>query len=219
VLGLCHRCGGMRIGVIGSGNIGGTAARLFAAAGHDVAVANSRGPASLGDLVAELGHRGRAATVEEAAAFGEAVLVAIPLRAYDALPPAPFAGRVVIDANNYYPGRDGQRAELDDGATTSSELLAAHVEGARVVKAFNTMYFETLAAEGAPDATRDERLVLFVAGDDAEAKALVCELIEQIGFAAVDTGSLAEGGRRQQPGAPLYNEPMRRAEAERRLAG
>jgi 8-hydroxy-5-deazaflavin:NADPH oxidoreductase len=208
----------MRIGIVGSGNIGGTAARLFAAAGHDVAVANSRGPESLTGLVAELGDRGRAASVEEAAAFGDVVLVAVPLGAYADLSPAPFRHKIVVDANNYYAGRDGRRDELEDDTTTSSELLAAHLDGARVVKAFNTMYFRTLAAEGRPDAPRDERLVLFVAGDDAEAKARVSELIEQIGFAAVDTGPLAEGGRKQQPGSPLYNEPVTAAEAEERLA-
>jgi predicted dinucleotide-binding enzyme len=208
----------MRIGIIGSGNIGGTAARLFAAAGHDVAVANSRGPESLAGLVGELGDRGRAAEVEEAAAFGDVVLVAVPLRAYTDLSPAPFRHKIVIDANNYYAGRDGRRDELEDDTTTSSELLAAHLDDARVVKAFNTMYFRTLAAEGRPDAPRDERLVLFVAGDDVEAKARVSKLIEQIGFAAVDTGPLAEGGRKQQPGSPLYNEPMTAAEAEERLA-
>jgi 8-hydroxy-5-deazaflavin:NADPH oxidoreductase len=208
----------MDIGIIGSGHIGATAARLFVSAGHDVAIANSRGPESLQDLVAELGKEARATSVEEAAAFGEMVLVAIPLRAYRELPAEAFGERIVIDANNYYPGRDGQIEALDEGRTTSSELLAAHLPGARVVKAFNTMYFETLASRGAPDGPRDERLVLFVAGDDPEAKRRVADLIEQLGFAAVDTGSLAEGGARQQPGSPIYNEPMTPPEAQRQLA-
>lgn len=207
----------MRVGIIGSGNIGSTVARLLAAAGHEVAIANSRGPESLAGLVAELGDGAQAATVAQAAQFGELVLVAIPLRAYDELPPEAFAGRIVIDANNYYPGRDGQIAALEDGSTTSSEMLAAHLPEAHVVKAFNTMYFRTLATEGRPDAPPEERLALFLAGDDEAAKQRVAELIEQLGFAAVDTGTLAEGGALQQPGSPIYNQPMTPSEARRRL--
>ena len=95
----------MNVGIIGSGNIGATAARLFADAGHDVAVSNSRGPESLAPLVEEIG--ARAATVEEAAAFGDVVLVAMPFFAYETLPAEALAGKVVIDAMNYYPARDG----------------------------------------------------------------------------------------------------------------
>jgi 8-hydroxy-5-deazaflavin:NADPH oxidoreductase len=208
----------MRIGIIGSGHIGATVARLLVSAGHEVAIANSRGPGSLTELVAELGGPARAATVAEAAAFGDTVLVAIPLHADADLPPAPFAGRVVIDANNYYPARDGHIPELDSGTTTSSELLAAHLPDAQVVKAFNTMTYTTLAGEGRPGAPREERLVLFIAGDDAGAKRRVGGLIEDLGFAAVDTGSLGDGGRRQQAGAPLYGRTMHLPEAERELA-
>jgi predicted dinucleotide-binding enzyme len=207
----------MRIGIIGSGHIGSTAARLFTRAGHEVAISNSRGPESLSSLVAELGERARAATVEEAAAFGEVALVAVPLRAYRDLPADRLEGRIVIDACNYYPERDGHIEALDGGRTTSTEMVAAHLPGARVVKAFNTMYYETLGSEGRPDAPRDERLVLFLAGDDEEAKRVVAELIEEAGFAAVDTGALAEGGRRQQPGSPIYNSPVTPAEATARL--
>ena len=205
------------IGVIGSGKIGSTSAQGFLRVGHRVAIANSRGPDSLAELVGSLGDGAKAATVEEAATFGEIVLVAVPLKAYDELPAKAFEGKLVIDANNYYPGRDGEIAELESGATTSSELLAAHLAGARVVKAFNTMNFKPLGNEGRPDAPREERLALFVAGDDAEAKARVAALIDELGFAAVDTGSLAEGGRRQQPGSPIYNDPMTAPEAEAAL--
>ncbi len=208
----------MRIGVIGSGHIGATVAHLLVCAGHEVAIANSRGPESLADLVADLGETARAGTVEQVVAFGDAVLVAIPLRAYDGLPAGAFEGKVVIDANNYYPGRDGHIAALDDERTTSSELLAAHLPGARVVKAFNTMYYETLAREGMPDGPRRQRLALFVAGDDDDAKQLVSTLIEDLGFAAVDSGSLAESAY-QQPGSPIYDAEMDAAKAERALAG
>jgi predicted dinucleotide-binding enzyme len=208
----------MRIGVIGSGNIGSTVARLFVVAGHEVAMANSRGPQTIGDLVSELGDRAQAATAEDAASFGEAVLVAIPFGRYAELPAAPFAGRVVIDAMNYYPGRDGNFAELDNESTTSSELLATHVSDAMVVKAFNTMNWKVLRERGKPGGGSD-RLALFLAGDDREAKGLVSGLIDEIGFAPVDTGRLADGGRRQQPGSEIYGEPVTESEARGVLAG
>jgi 8-hydroxy-5-deazaflavin:NADPH oxidoreductase len=199
----------MRIAVIGSGHIGATAARLFADAGHEVAIANSRGPQTLSGLA---GGKVRAETVERAASFGEIVLVATPLGAYDELPAETLAGRVVIDAGNYFPDRDGTIAALDDDSTTSSELLAARLPGASVVKGFNTLYWEVLRDGGAPDAG-DERLVLFIAGDDQAAKDRVGRLIEDIGFAPVDTGTLAEGGRRQQIGGPLAGKQLTVREA------
>jgi predicted dinucleotide-binding enzyme len=208
----------MRIGIIGSGRIGSTAGGLFADAGHEVAIANSRGPETLTELVSEIGERATAATVEEAASFGDAVLVAIPFRAHGGLPADELAGRVVIDAMNYYSGRDGDMGELDDGSTTSSELLAAHLPEAKVVKAFNTMNWQVLRDRPKPGGGKD-RLAIFLAGDDVEAKTLVSGLIEEIGFAPVDTGNLAEGGRRQQPGSPLYNEPVTESEARGVLAG
>jgi hypothetical protein len=204
----------MHIGVIGSGNIGATAAEHFADAGHEVAVANSRGPDSLADLVDELGPNARAATVAEAAAFGEVVLEAIPFGAYETLPADELAGTVVVSAANYYPDRDG---ETDFDGRTQTELVAAHLADSRVVKAFNTMYYETLREEARPDAPLDERLVLFLAGDDADATATVADLIEEIGFAPLDVGSLADSAV-VEPGSPLYNEPMPLAEAEAALA-
>ena len=207
----------MKIGIIGSGRIGATTARLLAGAGHEVTIANSRGPESLGDLVGELGPNARAGTVADAARDAEIVLVAVPLRAYADLPAEAFAGKVVIDANNYYPQRDGQIAELDSGETTSSELLARHLNGARIVKAFNTMNFRPLGSEGRPNAPRAERLAIYLAGDDDRAKEIVAGLIDEIGFAPVDTGNLHEGGARQQPGTPIYNNPMTAEEAKAAL--
>src|SRR4051812_49673286 len=110
----------MRIGVIGGGRIGGTLARLLVAAGDEVAIANSRGPGSLAGLVAELGDRAQAGSVEDTAAFGELIVVAIPLHAVDNLPAGRFDGKIAIDANNYYAGRDGSRPELDSDSTSSS---------------------------------------------------------------------------------------------------
>src|SRR5215207_3624417 len=138
----------MKIGIIGSGNIGATAARLFARAGHEVAVSNSRGGEGLETLIAELGGRGRATGIEEAARFGEVVLVAVPFGKYETLPAGAFEGKVVVDANNYYPQRDGSFPVLYSGETTSSELVAWHLKGARLVKGFNTIWFEHLAKQG-----------------------------------------------------------------------
>ena len=190
----------MRVGIIGSGKIGGTLAELLAAAGHDVTLANSRGPESLRDSASE---RVSPATVEAAATHGEVVVVATPLAAYDDLPVQALAGTIVVDAGNYYPNRDGHIAALDDDTTTSTEWLAAKLPGARVVKAFNTVHWEVLRDRG-DTAAGDDRLVVLVAGDDAEAKRPVERLIEDIGFAPVDQGGLADGGRLQQPGAERY---------------
>jgi predicted dinucleotide-binding enzyme len=141
----------------------------------------------------------RAGTVAEAARFGEVVAVAIPLRAIGDLPPEPFAGKVVVDANNYFPQRDGHIPELDADQTTSSELLASLLPGAIVVKAFNRVFFRRLLGDSHPELPPADRLAIPVAGDDADAKRTVIELIDQIGFTAVDAGTLAES-RRLQPG-------------------
>jgi hypothetical protein len=206
----------MQIGIIGSGNIGATAAKLFADAGHEVAISNSRGPASLKDLVASIGPKARAATPEEATAFGDIVLLAIPWPLREELPPAErFKGKIVIDAMNSY-GAGGEIFDL--GEKTSSGEVAKQLPDARVVKAFNTTYYKHLATRGRKDLPPSDRHPIFVAGDDAEAKDTVSRLVEQIGFTPVDTGSLEEGGRRQQPGSDIYNKPMTAAAARSILA-
>lgn len=209
----------MRIGIIGSGMIGGTAARLFVGAGHDVVIANRRSPEKLQALADELGAKLRPGSVDQAATFADVVLVAIPFGSFDQLPAGPFSGKIVVDADNYYPDRDGHVPALDADEVTSSELLAQRLPGARVVKAFNTMYYATLASAGDLDKPDGERLALFVAGDDTQAKAVVGCLIDELGFAAVDTGSLAEGGRKQQPGSAIYAADLAGADARAALAG
>ena len=208
----------MKIGIIGSGNIGATAARLFARAGHEVAVSNSRGGEGLETLIAELGGRGRATGIAEAARFGEVVLVAVPFGRYEQLPAEAFGGKVVIDAGNYYPQRDGNFAQLDGGETTSSELVASHLKGARLVKGFNTIWSEHLKEQGDTNLPPEERRAIFLAGDDEGAKQAVARLVEEIGFAAVDTGPLGEGGRRQQVGTAVYNKELNAREAARVLS-
>jgi 8-hydroxy-5-deazaflavin:NADPH oxidoreductase len=203
----------MKIGIIGAGNIGGTAAKLFAEAGHEIAIANSRGPETLTDLVSEIGNGAKAVTAEEAVKFGEIVFVSIPLGKINELPTDGFDGKIVIDSNNYYPDRDGQIKVLDSDEKTSSELLAEHFKGARIVKAFNTIWFEHLKTLGNVDLPLENRRVIFVAGDDADAKKTVSTLIEEIGFAAYDTGSLREGGQNQQPNTAIYNQNITLSEA------
>lgn len=205
----------MDIGVIGSGNIGANAARLFARAGHDVEISNSRGPETLQDLVEEIGPNVRAATVREAADFGEVVMEAIPFGRHEDLPVDELEGKIFVTASNYSPGRDG---EIEHGGLASSELVQRHVPGARVVKAFNTIYYKRLRDNGRPEAPLEERESIFVAGDDEEAKGIVSGLIEEVGFAPVDTGTLAES-RKQEPGSSVYNVAMTPKEARETLAG
>ena len=201
----------MKIGIIGAGMIGATAARGFIKAGHDVAISNSRGPGSLADIVAELGSRAKGMTVEEAARWGDVVLLAVPFRSPEALPPADaVAGKIVIDAMNPY-GTGGTMIDLK--GSSSSEETRKRLPGARIVKAFNTIFFKHLAERGNTSLPADQRHAIFVAGDDEDAKRVVVKLIDELGFAAVDTGSLAEGGRRQEPNTSLYNKMMTGLEA------
>lgn len=207
-----------RIGIIGAGHIGGNAARLFVKAGHEIVISNSRGPETLDAFVGELGDNASAGTVETARDFGDIVFISIPLFAYKELPTEGWEGTIVVDSNNYYPERDGQIAELDEGKTTSSELLGQHLRGARIVKAFNTIWFEHLRSQGDTSLPLDQRRVIFIAGDDSEAKATVARLIEDIGFAAGDTGFLHDGGLLQQPGTPLYNKDLKGTDAQKAIA-
>lgn len=190
------------LGLIGSGNIGAAVAALAVATGHDVVLSNSRGPQTLTELVASLGPKASAGTARQAAEQGDIVVVTIPLRAYLSVPVAPLAGKIVIDTNNYYWQRDGHFAELDDGSSTSSELLAAHLPESRVVKAFNHIRSTELAVDGRPAGTPGRR-ALVIAGDDAEAKAVVTDLLDSFGYDVVDAGPLAQGWR-FQPDTPAY---------------
>jgi len=191
-------------GFIGSGNIGSTLARLAVAAGHDVVLSNSREPETLAEVVAELGPHARAATPAEAARAGDVVVVTIPLRSYPQVPVEELRGKVVIDTMNYYPQRDGNIPELDDESTTSSELLQAHLPDAKVVKGFNNIFVQHLAALPRP-AGAEDRSALPIAGDDREAKQAVSELFDEIGYDTVDLGPLSEGWR-TQPDTAAYGD-------------
>src|SRR5256712_8688095 len=200
----------MRIGVGRAGRNGGAAARLSAGAGHQVAVSNAGGPATLASLVSSIGTNAKAMSTIEAVKFGEAILLALPYRKVDALPPGEsFAGKIVIDATNPYSATGGV---MSLGESTSSEEVAKRMPGARLATAFDTMGWNTLASGARP--AHEERLVVFIAGDDAASKATVAKLIDEIGFASIDTGSLREGGHRQQPGSRIYGRPMTVREAK-----
>jgi predicted dinucleotide-binding enzyme len=201
----------VRIGIIGSGNIGGTLTRLLTRLGHDVSVANTRGPESLADLAAETG--ATPATPQDAVAGAELVVLAIPLHAVPGLPD--LAGKLVVDANNYYPGRDGRIAEIEDGAA-SSRWVAGRLAGARVVKAFNTIQSSHLLERGRP-AGEPGRIALPVAADDPEAKETVMGLVEALGFDAVDGGGL-DDSRRQEPGTAVYGADLDAERARAALA-
>ncbi|MEI8308645.1 MAG: NAD(P)-binding domain-containing protein [Chloroflexales bacterium] len=204
----------MSIGIIGSGNIGATLAHLFVKAGHAVAISNSRGPASLHDLVAALGPLAHAASIEEAIAFGDVVIEAIPYGRYRDLPAAALTGKVVVTAGNYYPQRDGV---IDMGGRAQSELVAEHLVGARVVKAFNTIWYQHLQEQGDLTKPINERRVIFLAGDDSAAKQIVADLITHIGFGPLDIGSLHDSIA-QEPDSPIYNKDITVAQAHAQLA-
>ena len=208
----------MRIGIIGAGNIGGALARRLTEVGHEVVVANSRGPDTLRELEAETG--ATAVSSREAARGRDVVVVTIPERNVPQLPGDLFEGVdervVVIDTGNYYPRqRDGRIDAIEEGMPES--MWVAEQLGRPVVKAFNNIYADHLRDFGQPAGSGD-RIALPVAGDEQAAKSIVMQLVEELGFDAVDAGGLDESWR-QQPGTPVYTtdldaEAMRRALAQ-----
>lgn len=207
----------MNIGIIGAGNIGSALTRRFTAAGHQVFVANSRGPQSLAKLAAETG--AKPVTVSEAAHAGDVVVVTIPEKNISDLPKDLFAdvpaSVVVIDTGNYYPQqRDGRIDAIEDGMVESQWV--AQQLGRPVIKAFNNIYAARLQNFGLPAGTIG-RMALPVAGDDRKAKDIVLKLVDEIGFDAVDAGSLADSWR-QQPGTPVYGPGYLTAEVQRSLS-
>jgi hypothetical protein len=180
-------------------------ARLTVAAGHRVVLSDSRGPEALKDLVAALGPLASAAAGEQAAAAGDIVMVRLPLSAYQGLPVEPMAGKVVLDACNYDPQRDGHIADLDAGQVTSSGLLQRRLSQSQVVKVFNNILAKHLRSLARPRGAAD-RSALPIAGDDDQAKAAVTAFLDSIGYDAVDAGPLVESWR-QDPGTPAYRSP------------
>jgi 8-hydroxy-5-deazaflavin:NADPH oxidoreductase len=204
------------VGFIGAGKIGSALARHFVATGRQVVLSNSRDPRTLDGLVSELGEPARAATPAEAAAAGDVVVVAVPVKAYPSMPVDPLAGKVVLDTGNYYPARDGQIPELDEESSTSTELLQRHLPSSDVVKAFNAITAKHLATQAQPPGTEGRR-ALPIAGDDRDAKDLVTSLVDQIGFDVVDVGPLTQGWR-FQPRTWAYLVPLTTGELSEALA-
>ena len=193
----------MKIGIIGAGQIGGTLTRRFTALGHEVAVANSRGPETLADLAAET--RAKPVSIEEAARFGEVVIVTIPEKNIPNLPRDLFAATsdtvVVVDTGNYYPRQRDGRIDGIEAGLTESRWVAQQLNRP-VIKAFNNIYAEHLLNLGKPKGTPG-RIALPVAGDDPAAKAIVLKLVDELGFDGVDAGTLDDSWR-QQPATPVY---------------
>ena len=193
----------MRIGIIGAGSIGGNLACRLTALGHEVSIANSRGPETLAGLAKETG--AKPVTVEEAARAGDVVIVSIPLKSIPRLPAGLFKGVakdvVVVDTGNYYPQqRDGRIDPMENG-TTETRWVSDQL-GRPVVKAFNNIYAQHLLERGKPKGTPG-RIALPVAGDDRRAKEVVIRLLDELGFDGVDAGGLDESWR-QQPGTLVY---------------
>jgi predicted dinucleotide-binding enzyme len=204
----------MRIGVIGAGRIGGNAARLFAQAGHEVLVSYSRDPEKLQALAARIG--GRAGTPREAAQFGEVVLLSVPWRLVDEVlaEAGPLDGRIVIDTTNQY----GTAGWEDLGGRTAAQVNAERMPDARYTKAFNTLtsgFQEEAAGRTGPD-----RVVMFLCGDDEEAKRVVAGLIDDAGFTPVDMGGAADAAPMEAPRRPgaVYGEEVHEAEAREFVA-
>lgn len=190
----------MKIGIIGSGNIGTALVHHLTKLGHEVMIANSRGPETLKDIASETG--ATAVTAEEAAAAEDLVIVTIPEKAVPELPISVLSSSkaTIVDTGNYYPSRDGELKEIVAGLPDSAWV--ASVIGHPVIKAFNNIYSQSLAEKGTP-AGSPNRVALSVAGDDEQQKKLVMDLIDAIGFDPIDCGSLSESWK-QQPGTPAY---------------
>src|ERR1041384_6457547 len=207
----------MRIGVIGAGSMGEILTRHLAKLGHDVSIANSRGPESLTALASEIG--ATPASVVDAVKAAEIVILAIPTKAVADLPRGLFADAsssvVVIDIGNYFPElRDGHIDAIDRGML-DSQWVAQQI-GYPVIKAFNNIVAKSLLEKGVPRGTRG-RIALPVAGDSSEAKAVVLRLVDDLGFDPVDAGVLDDSWR-QQPGTPAYCRDLEAAALRRALA-
>jgi predicted dinucleotide-binding enzyme len=190
----------MKIGIIGSGNIGTALVHHLTKLGHEVTIANSRGPETLTEIASETG--ARAATAEEAAAAEDLVIITIPEKAIPKLPISVLSTSkaIIVDTGNYYPSRDGELKEIAAGMPDSAWV--ASVIGHPVIKAFNNIYAASLAEKATP-AGSPNRIALSVAGDDESEKQVVMRLIDAIGFDAIDGGALSESWR-QEPGGPAY---------------
>lgn len=204
------------VGIIGAGNIGQALARGFVKHGYDVVIANSRGPETLADFVAELGDHARAATAQEAAEAGDIAVVTVPLKAYRGVPVDALRGKTVLDTNNYYWERDGHIAELDEKRTTTAQMLQEHLPESTVVKAFNHIGAAEILTTGSPAGTPNRR-ALATASDSDEGIALITGIYDAFGFDTVTIGPLADSWRIERD-TPGYGIRQNREELEQNLA-
>ena len=206
----------MKIGIIGSGNIGGNIGKHWAEAGHEV-MFSSRHPEELKQMAESVG--AKVGTTEEAAKFGEVILLAIP---YGKVPDLAeqignLDNKILIDAGNPYPQRDGEVAQkvIDDESQTATGYIASLFPKAKTVKAFNSVHYKVFAEQAFKEG--DERIAVQICSDDEQAKETVKKLIEDIGFAPQDLGDLSRGVL-FEPDAPLYNQNLKIGEAEKLLS-
>ena len=204
------------IGIIGAGHIGSQVARKAVELGYDVVISNSRGPGTLGDLVAELGPKARAATAAEAAAAGDFAVVTVPLKNIGDIPAEPLAGKIVVDTNNYYWERDGRIAALDNGEATTSGMLQDLLPQSKVAKGFNHIMYTQITTDGTPAGT-DNRRALATASDYPEAAELVTRLYDEFGFDTVNIGPLSESWRVERD-RPAYGSRQNGEELRENLA-
>lgn len=193
---------GTTIGIIGAGEVGSQIARAAVSVGYQVVIANSRGPATLADLVAELGPTARAASAAQAAAAGDFAVVAVPLKVVNDMPVDELAGKIVLDTNNYMVWRDGNIPVLDSGEKTVHELRQEQLPTSKVAKAFTHIQAPRLLTAGRPPGAPD-RLALSVSSNFPDAVALVTRLYDQFGFDTVDNSPLSESWR-SGPGQPAW---------------
>lgn len=184
------------IGIIGAGRIGQAIAGLAVRQGHPVVLSNSRGPETLESVVNELGPLASSDTAAGAARKGDIIVIAVTFDAIDALPAADLAGKVVLDATNYYAPRDGVIPAVEGDRVPTSVHVQRAVPEARIVKAFNHIVWSDIPADARPSGAPDRRGIA-VAGDDLSSKQLVTEFVDEIGFDPVDIGALAESWRIQ----------------------
>ncbi len=203
------------VGIIGAGHIGQALARTFIEHGYTVTIANSRGPETLADLVADLGPSAKAGTAAEAAAAGDFAVVTVPLKNYREVPVEPLAGKIVIDTNNYYFERDGHIAELDEGTATVSGLLQEHLPTSKIAKGFNHIAARDIQTTGSPAGTPDRR-ALATSSDYEDAAALVTSIYDEFGFDTVNIGPLSESWRVERD-RPAYVVRQNREELEANL--
>lgn len=206
----------MKIGIIGSGNIGGTLGQHWAKVGHEV-MFSSRHPEELQDMAQKV--NAKVGNLKETAAFGEVILLAIP---YGKVPEVAqqigeLDSKILIDAGNPYPQRDGDIAQqiIDDESQTATGYIASLFPGAKTVKAFNSIYFKVLDEKAFQSG--EERIAVQIAGDNNSAKEILKKLIEEIGFAPQDIGTL-DKSTIFEPNAPLYNKNLKIGEAEKLLS-